>query len=81
MELRDVIAELAMPEAGGGERKETERVHERVDATVAEAEASPALVVHEDGRGDGVETVFADQAVVAQRVGCIGLSFAIDLAR
>jgi hypothetical protein len=31
-----VIAELPMPEAGGGQRKETECVHERVDAGVTE---------------------------------------------
>ena len=49
LELRDVIAELPMAEAGGGERKETERVHERVDAAVAEAEAGGALVVDDDG--------------------------------
>ena len=61
-----MIAQLPMPEAGGGEREETEGVHERVHARVAEAEAGRALIVDEDGGCDGVQTVFADQAVVAQ---------------
>ncbi len=47
LELRDVIAELPMAKAGGREREETERVHERVDAAVAEAEAGGALIVDE----------------------------------
>ena len=38
-----------MPKAGGGEGEETERVHERVDAAVAEAEAGGPLVVDDDG--------------------------------
>ena len=67
LELRDVIAELPMPEAGGGKREETERVHECVDPSVAEAEARRPLIVHEDGRRDSVQAVFPDQAVVAQR--------------
>ena len=66
LQLGDVIAQLPMANAGGRQRKETERVHERVDARVAEAKAGGALIVDEDGRGDGVELVFADQAVVAQ---------------
>ena len=67
LELRDVIAELPMSKAGGREGEETERVHERVDATVAETQAGGALILHEDGRRDGVQAVFADEAVVAQR--------------
>ena len=67
LELRDVIAQLPMPKAGGREGEETERVHERVDATVAETQAGGALILHEDGRRDGVQAVFADEAVVAQR--------------
>ena len=55
-----------MPEAGGGEREETEGVHQGVDATVAEPEAGGALVVDEDGGRDDVERVFADQTIVAQ---------------
>ena len=65
LELRDVIAQLPMPKAGGREGEETERVHERVDAGVAEAETGGPLVLDENGGGDGVEVVFADQAVVA----------------
>src|SRR2546427_6337976 len=38
LELRDVIAEFPMPKAGGGQREQTEGVHERVDAAVAEAQ-------------------------------------------
>lgn len=66
LELRDVIAKLPMPKPGGREREEAECVHERVDAAVAEAEAGGALIVDEDGRRDGVQTVFADQAIVNQ---------------
>jgi hypothetical protein len=36
LELGDVFAQLPMPEAGGGQREETERMHERVDSAVAE---------------------------------------------
>ena len=67
LELRDVIAQLPMPKAGGGEREQTERVHERVHARVAEAETGGALILDEDGGRDGAEAVLADQAVVAQR--------------
>ena len=42
LELRDVIAELAMTKAGRCEGEETEGVHERVDATVAESESGGA---------------------------------------
>ena len=44
-----MIAELPMPEAGGGQREETERVHERVDPTVTEPEASGPLSVDVNG--------------------------------
>lgn len=56
-----------MAEPGGRERKETEGVHQRVDAGIAEPEAGGPLLVEDDRRGDGVETVFPGQAVVAQR--------------
>jgi hypothetical protein len=49
LKLRDVIAELPMSEAGGGQREETERVHERMDPTVAEAEARGPLLVDANG--------------------------------
>lgn len=65
LELGDVIAKLPMSKAGGCEGKETERVHECVNAAVAEAQASGPLVLNQDGGRDGVEVVFADQAVVA----------------
>ena len=67
LELREVIAEVPMTKAGRRQREETERVHERVDPAVAEPEARGALIVDEDGGRDGVQAVFADQAVVAQR--------------
>ena len=51
LELRDVIAELPMPEAGGGQREETERVHERVDVAVTEAEAGGPLIRADEARG------------------------------
>ena len=66
LELRHVIADIPMAESGGGEREETEGVHQGVDARVAEPEAGGALVVDEDGGRDGVECVFADQTIVAQ---------------
>ena len=67
LELCDVIAKLPMPEAGGGQREETERVHERVDAAVAEAQPGGALVLDDDGVTHRVEGIFTDQAIVAQR--------------
>ena len=67
LELRDVLAELAMAKPRGCQRKEAEGVHERVHATIAEAEAGGAAIVDADGGRDGVEAVFADQAIVAQR--------------
>ena len=67
MELGDVIAKLSVAKAGRGQCEETERVHERVDAAVAEAEPGGALVPDDDGVADGVEGIFPDQAVVAQR--------------
>ena len=56
-----------MPEAGGGQREETERVHGCVDTAVAEPETRGPLIVDANGGRDGLELVFADQAVVAQR--------------
>ena len=67
VELRDVIAQVAMPKAAGGQGEETERVHQSVYPPVAEAETCGALIVDEDRGRDGVQAVFADQAVVAQR--------------
>ena len=62
-----MITKLPMAKPGGRQRKETERVHERVDPAVAESEARGPLIVDANGGRDGVELVFADQAVVAQR--------------
>jgi hypothetical protein len=56
-----------MAKPGGRERKETEGMHQRVDAGIAEPEAGRPLIVDDDRGRDGVETVFADEAVVAQR--------------
>ena len=67
LKLRDVIAELPMAKAGGGQREQTEGVHECVDAAVAEPETRSPLMVDANGGRDGLELVFADQAVVAQR--------------
>ena len=67
LQLCDVIAKLPMPEADGRKREETEGVHERVHAAVAETKASGPLIVKEDEQRDGVEAVFADQAVVVER--------------
>jgi len=49
LELRDMIAQLAMPKARGREGEETERVHERVDTRVPEAESRGPLIVDDDG--------------------------------
>ena len=62
-----MIAELAVADAGGRKHEETERVHEGVHAPVAEAQAGGALVLDDDGVTHGIEGVFPDQAVVAQR--------------
>ena len=62
-----MIAEFPMPKARGREGDETERVHERVHATIPEAQTRGALIVDDDRGRDGVQAVFTDQAVVAQR--------------
>jgi hypothetical protein len=49
LKLRHVIAEFLMPKTCGREAEETERVHEGVDAGVAEAEPGGALILYEDG--------------------------------
>ena len=49
LELRHVIAKFPMPKTCGREREETERVHEGVDAGIAEAEPGGALILDEDG--------------------------------
>jgi hypothetical protein len=49
LKLRDVIAKLPMSKAGGGEGKETERMHERVHAAVAEAQTGGPVVVNATG--------------------------------
>ena len=49
LQLREMIAELAMPKAGGREGEETERVHERVDEAVAEAQAGGPSIVDDHG--------------------------------
>ena len=56
-----------MPEAGGRQGNETQRVHECEYAAVAEAQPCRALVLHHDGLAQRVEVVFTDQAIVAER--------------
>src|SRR3989454_10264004 len=46
--------------------EQTEGLHQREDAAIAEAEARGALGVDDDGLGDGVKVIGADPAVVAQ---------------
>ena len=41
LELRDLIAQFPMPEASRGEREETQRMHERVDAAGARRQDAP----------------------------------------
>src|SRR6059036_1598767 len=53
-QLGDVIAQLAMPKAGGRQRGQTERVHERVDAAVAEAKTRGPLIVDDCGGRESV---------------------------
>ena len=55
-----------MAKAGGAQRKETERLHQGEHAAIAQAERRGALRVDDDGLGQRVEVVVADQAVVAQ---------------
>ena len=66
LELRDLLAERRMPKAGRREREETERVHQRVDAAIAEPETGGSLISDDDGGRDGVQPIVPDQAVVAQ---------------
>ena len=54
LELCDAIAELSMPKAGGKEREETKRVHQGMDAAVAESEAGASLLLDADRGYDGV---------------------------
>jgi hypothetical protein len=65
--LRDVGADVVMPEAGGTQGKQTERLHQRQNPAIPEPEPGGALVVHEDRLTHGIKGVFADQAIVAQR--------------
>ena len=67
LELSDGSAKLAVAKPGRSEGKETEGVHEGVDASVAKPEPGGALLVDDDRLGHRVEGVFTDQAVVAQR--------------
>ncbi len=55
-----------MPKAGRVQGKETESVHQRVDAAVPDAKSGGTLLLDNDGLGDGVKVVVADPAVVAQ---------------
>ena len=65
-QLRGGRPHVAMPKARGVEGKETEGLHQRVDAPVPEAESGSTLLLDNDGLGDGVKVVVADPAVVAQ---------------
>ena len=67
LELRDVIAELPVAKAGWGEGEETARVHEGVDAAVAEAQPGGALDLDDHGLADCVEGLFTDQARACRR--------------
>ena len=60
-------AHIAVSEADGAQRKETEGLHQREDPTIPEPETGGALVLHDDRLTDGIEGVFPDQAIVAQR--------------
>ena len=55
-----------MSKAGRVQRKETEGLHQRVDAAVPEAKSDGTLLLDNDGLGDGVKVVVPDPAVVAQ---------------
>ena len=65
-ELRDARTHVAMAKPGGTEPEETQRLHEGEDAAIADAERGGALGVDDDGAGQCVEMVVADQTVVAQ---------------
>ncbi len=55
-----------MAKAGGAQRKQTERLHEGQNTAISQAERRGALRLDDDGLGEGVKVVVADQAVVAQ---------------
>ena len=55
-----------MSKASRIQGEQTEGLHQREDAAIAEAEARGALGVDDDGLGDGVKVIGADPAVVAQ---------------
>src|SRR5438552_15614750 len=55
-----------MAKAGRAQRKQTERLHEGQHTAIPQAERRGALRVDDDGLGERVEVVVADQAVVAQ---------------
>ena len=55
-----------MSKAGRTQGEQTEGLHQREHAAIAEAKASRALGVDDDRLGNGVEVIVSDQAVVAQ---------------
>jgi hypothetical protein len=55
-----------MSKASWAQGKQTEGLHQREDAAIAEAEARRALGVDDNRLGDGVEMIVADPAVVAR---------------
>jgi hypothetical protein len=46
-----------MPKARGVQGKETEGLHQRVDAAVPEAKSGGTLLLDNDGLGDGIKVV------------------------
>src|SRR6266540_364460 len=55
-----------MAKAGRVQRKQTERLHEGQYTAVSQAQRRGALRVDDDGLGECVKVVVADEAVVAQ---------------
>jgi hypothetical protein len=65
-QLRDVRPDIAMAKAGRTEGEQTEGLHQRENASIAEAKTRRALGVDDEGLSHGVQVIVADLAVVAQ---------------
>ena len=56
-----------MAEAGGRQGEQTEHLHQGVHPAVTKAQAGRTSLLHHHGLGHGVEAIFPNEAIVAQR--------------